>query len=309
MSEPRVEFIPLKAAVSSTRDTTLEVLVRVTPPEAQAASARPALNLGLVIDRSGSMGGEKISYARKAARYAVGQLLQTDRVSVVAFDDRVEVVVPSALAGDKLAITTAVNGIHSRGSTDLHAGWLAGAEQVATHLDPARLNRVVLLSDGQANAGETNPDRIASQVRALQERGVSTSAYGLGLDYNEDLLEAMARSGDGNYAFIESPSQLPEIFARELSGLLATTGRSVSLGLEPQAGAAVLDVLNDLDRTQFGRFKLPNLVSGNPLDVVLRLRVPASHGGECLRVRLAWDDPKGSGRRTLRAALSLPRVN
>jgi len=130
---------------------------------------------------------------------------------------------------------------------------------------------------------------------------------GLGDDYNEDLLEAMARSGDGNYYYIESPKQLPDIFQTELKGLMATFGNTVSLGIEPQDGVTVADVLNDLDRLPSGLLKLPNLIAGMPIIVVVRLNMqPTAQEREFCRFRLAWNDPGQGERREATTPLSLP---
>lgn len=196
------------------------------------------------------------------------------------------------------------------GSTALHAGWLEGGTQVAAHLESERLNRVLLLTDGLANQGEVNPDRICSDVRGLASRGVSTTAMGVGDDFNEDLLEQMAKSGDGNYYFIEGAADLERIFAAELSGLMATVGRKVSLGLEAQNGAEILEVLTKLERNELGRLQLSNLVASNTLEVVLKLRVPAlKRAGDVLFCRLAFDAPEISERQVLREALSLSGVS
>ena len=186
---------------------------------------------------------------------------------------------------------------------------MEGGVQVSSHLEAGRLNRVILFTDGQANQGETRIDAIASDVRGLASRGVSTSTLGIGVDYNEDLLEAMARSGDGNYYFIESPGQLPSLFEAELRGLLATLGRSVSLGLEPGPGVEIVEVYNELERNKYGRLLLPNLLAGaSPVEVVVRLRVPAGFdtARSVCKVRLAWDNPKGGERQKLREKLRLP---
>ena len=305
-----IQLIPLRAAVCSERSTTLDVLVRITPPAAEKTIERPQLNLGLVIDRSGSMQGQKIEYARQAASYAVEQLLPSDRVSITIYDDQIETLVPSTLATHKSHLLQEIKKIYARNSTALHAGWMQGGIQVSQHLNPEHLNRVILLSDGLANVGETNPDVIASDVNGLTKRGVSTTTMGIGDDYNEDLLEAMARSGDGNYYYIQSPEQLPSIFQQELLGLMATVGTNVTLGIEPQAGVELVEVLNQLDVTPNGRFRLPNLVISNPVDVVVRLKVPAmTEEVDLCYFRLSWNDPEQPQEQKIRVSLRLPAVS
>lgn len=310
MPQPQVEMIALRPAVKTDDATTLDVLVRITPPMPEVHFVRPPLNIGLVLDRSGSMAGaKKMAYAREAASYAVQELLPTDRVSVTIFDNVVETIVPNAPAADKPGIVKRIAGIQPRNATALHAGWKEGGNQVETNLIFAGLNRVILLSDGLANEGMTDPNAIATEVKGLSARGVSTTTMGLGDDYNEDLMQAMGEAGDGNYYYIETPLQLADIFHTELKGLMATAGNKVSLGLEPQAGAVVVEVLNDLDRNVFGRLVLPNLVIGMPISIVVRLKIPATAGmAEVCNFRLAWDDPKGAGRQSLYASLTLPAV-
>ncbi|WP_035990620.1 vWA domain-containing protein [Leptolyngbya sp. KIOST-1] len=307
---PTVELLPLHGAIVAQQPITLDVLVRITPPAVTLSTDRVPLNLSLAIDRSGSMQGQKMHYAREAARFAIENLLPCDRISVILFDDRIETLVPSTLATDKNTLLDKVRHIHSRGSTALHAGWVEAGMQVSQYLNPDQLNRVIVLSDGLANVGETRPDAIASDVHGLAQRGVSTTALGIGNDYSEDLLAAMARSGDGNFFHIESPDQLPALFETELSGLAATLGQRVSLGVKPGRGVTVLDVLNDFDLTDTGRYKLPNLMVGSPIHAVVRLQVPAlSRSTELLQVRLAWNNTDQPGRQVLRAGLELPLVS
>jgi Ca-activated chloride channel family protein len=307
MPEPKIEIIPLKGALRSDGPTTLDVLVRIIPPFPEVHFVRPPINLGLVLDRSGSMAGsKKMSYARDAAAFAVQQLLPTDRVSVTIFDNEVETIVPNAPATDKPGVVRQIMGISPRNATALHAGWKEGGAQVEKNFITEGLNRVILLSDGLANEGVTDPNVIAAETRALAARGVSTSTMGLGDDYNEDLMQAMGESGDGNYYYIESPLQLTDIFQTELQGLMANVGQKVSLGIEPQKGAEVVEVLNDLSRNALGRLMLPNLVVGMPVPVVVRLKVPAARGeAEVCRFRLAWDDPRAGDRRSVYGAIAL----
>ncbi len=311
MSQPKIELVPLKPAVRSDADCTLDVLVRITPAVPQTALTRPALNLGLVLDRSGSMDGRnKLTFAREAAVFAVQQLVPTDRVSVTVFDDKVQTLFPSGVVENKAKIVETIQGIQSGGSTDLHGGWTEGAKQVGGALVAAGLNRVILLSDGQANVGETNPDTIGTAVHAAARTGVSTTTMGLGDDYNEKLLEAMANSGDGNYYYVESAGQLPAIFERELKELAGLSGHAVTLSVEPQNGVVVADCLNEFDKLPTGAHQLPNLIAGMPVSVVLRLTVPARPAErELLVVRLGWNEPKSDTRHERSVSLSLPPVN
>ena len=310
--KPRLELLPEKPAAQTDQTTTLLVLARVTSPLAPTQTARPPLNLGLVLDRSGSMGGAKLEAAKRAALFAVRQLQPSDRLSVTIYDDTVETIIASTLVGDPGAFERRINSVRCGGSTALHDGWVAGATQVAAHLEAECLNRVLLLTDGLANAGETDPARICEHVRGLAARGVSTSALGVGEDFNEELLEAMAGSGDGNYYFIEGAGDLERIFAAELSGLMATLGGKVSLGIEPR-DAEVEDVLSDLERNSLGRLMLSNLVSGGILEVVLELTIPPlSRASDVCLFRLAYDAPNAGSqaeRVVMREALSLEAVS
>jgi Ca-activated chloride channel family protein len=310
MPEPCIDLIPLRPAVCCDCPVTLDVLVRITPSPLPQPGERPALNVGLVLDRSGSMAeARKMEFARQAAIFAVEQLLPTDCVSVTVFDNVVETVVPSAPAADKRRIVSLLREIQPRNSTALYAGWQEGSNQVRNHRVAGGLNRVLLLSDGLANVGESRPDVIATDVKRLSQQGVGTSTMGVGDDYNEDLLQVMAQSGDGNYYYIESPAQLPIIFQAELHGLMATVGDKVSLALQPVEGVSVADILNDLEVTE-GRLKLPNLVAGMPTDIVARLTVPPqTHArGLCL-VSLAWEESKTKQRRERIAELHLGVVS
>jgi Ca-activated chloride channel family protein len=311
MSEPELLLTPLKAATRKGQATEMTMIVRVMPPALEAAPAgRPPLNLGLVIDRSGSMHGPKMPRALEAARFAIEQLVPTDRVSVTVFDDHIDTLVPNQPAADKAGIVARLNGVAPRGSTALHGGWAEGAAQTEKGLAKEALNRVILLSDGQANVGLSDPDQIATEVHAAKGRGVGTSTIGVGDDYNENLMQAMARAGDGNYYFIDDPKIIPEILGAELRGLVATIGTEVTLTLEPQNGAEVAEVLNDLPSGPGGLLKLPNLVLGMPVDVAVKLKAPACEGvTELLRVRLEWSAADGSGRRATARSLIVPAVD
>jgi Ca-activated chloride channel homolog len=277
---PKVEFLLERGRLEAGREQTVDVLIRITPPEPDSViGRRPKLNLSIVLDRSGSMGGEKMERARESAIYCIDQLLPTDRLSLVIFDDEVEVLIPSQLAENKSALKERVSQIHARNSTALHEAWVRGGMQVSENLTEGAVNRVLLITDGLANVGLTNTDEIITQAMGLFQRGVSTSTVGIGEDFNEDLLMPMAQSAGGNAWHVERADDMQRIFSVELEGLIAQVAHSVTLGLIPSDGIRLSDVLNDFEMGETGRYKLPNLQAGSPVDVVAQLRVPTQEAG------------------------------
>ncbi|NTY02587.1 VWA domain-containing protein [Deinococcus sp. JMULE3] len=306
-----IELRPLIPTLTAGQDTELVIHARLTPPtQAARTQTPPRLNLALVLDRSGSMSGQPLHMARLAAQTAVRQLRPTDHVSLVTFDDTVTTVIPPQPATDPDALSALIDTVTCGGMTALHAGWLEGATLCAQHLDPAALNRVLLLSDGGANVGETNPSVISNHVRGLTALGVSTSTIGLGEHYDDHLMQAVADAGDGNFEHIENPADLPRYFEQELQGLSRTSGHTVSLGIEPNPalGSRRHELLNDLPRTDTGRAKLPNLIQDRPTDLIFTVHVPAQPEASDVgitRIRLAWTDRSGQ-RHVQRAQLNLP---
>ncbi len=220
----------------------LRVAVGGCRPE--PAKGRAPVNVAFVIDRSGSMQGDRIAQAREAAVTAVNRLQASDIAAVVIFDDKVDVLVPAQPVANPRLFADLVRRVGVRGSTAIHAGVLTGAAEVRKSKDAGRLNRVVLLSDGQANVGPRRPDDFALLGRALLAEGISVSTIGLGLGYNEDLMLALARSSDGNHAFARDPSDLIHIFNREFNDVLAACAQTVSIDIELAPGIRPVKALS-----------------------------------------------------------------
>ena len=257
------------------------VLVRFAALEEAAHDGRPRppVNLALVLDRSGSMEDKgKLEYLKLAARTVVDALGADDLLAVVEYDDYVTVMWPSAPVEARGIIKRQIANLFPRGATDLVGGMMAGAKEVRAHLDGEAINRVLLLSDGLANRGVTDPWEVAGLVREARKKGVRISTLGLGLEYNEDLMQAIAESGGGHYYFVEHPNQMAGIFQRELTSLFSTTARDVDFRFE--AGPAVdrLEVYGFVSETAGGttRVELEDFYAGEVRSVLLRFE--ARHG-------------------------------
>jgi Ca-activated chloride channel homolog len=282
--QPKIEFFTMREKLEAGRDQTVDLLIRITPPAVTANSRRPDLNLSLVLDRSGSMEGEKMVRAREASMFCVDQMLETDRLSVVTFDDRIEVLFPGEPVTNKQSMKDLIARVGARGSTALHEAWVRGGLTISEQMLDKGINRVLLITDGLANVGITSTDEIVTQAMGLFQRGVSTSTIGIGADFNEDLLMPMAQAGGGNAWHVVEPGDMQNIFQIELQGLIAQFAHTVSLSLIPADGVRVADLLNDFELTETGRYRLPNLQAGSPLDVVVQLRVGAQAVGTQMRL-------------------------
>ena len=274
------------------------LLASVTAPQAPPKNRREPLNLALVLDRSGSMGGSKIRLAREAVRQTLQNLSPEDRFSLVVYDEAITTVVEStpASAEARRNAVEKLGHIDARGSTDLHGGWLAGCDQLARGLAAEGVGRCLLLTDGLANAGVTDHDELIRLAgAALRERRVATSTFGVGSDFDERLLNGMADAAGGHFYFIEQPAQIPDLLTSELGELLEVVARDACLTLQLPAGveAAQLGAFKFLKTDAGIRVGLGDLVSAQELAVVIQFTFPAGQVGDTIAVQVGLSDRDG----------------
>jgi Ca-activated chloride channel homolog len=208
-----------------------------------SATQRVPLNIALVLDRSGSMMGDKLEYCKKAAQFVVDNLDPNDRVSVVVYESGVKVLVPSTKAGNKEQLKRMIAGINVAGGTCMSCGMLSGYDEVKKYFEQQHVNRVLLLTDGLANAGISDRkslDSVADKWATTDK--ITLSTFGVGADFDEKMLTELAEYGIGNYYFIDKPENIPPIFSKEMKGLLEVVAQEASVKLELPANVTVVKV-------------------------------------------------------------------
>lgn len=276
---------------------TLCLLIEILANDMPLVSRRLPLNLSFVLDRSGSMTGEKLEYTKQAVRYALDHLTPEDKASIVVYDQEVQVLSEAGAVTYKDSLKGIISQVYPGGSTNLSGGMIQGYRQVMQHRKNGQVDRVLLLTDGLANVGVTDPALLAAKATSMRESGVSVTTIGVGADFNEDLLTAIAEGSGGNYYYIDSPERIPDIFTDELKELLSVVGQNVEVAFKSAAGVKVNKVWGYKSKgDQVVEMALPDLFASDRKALMLEIEVKSAASG--LRplgtVRLTYDDAGGS---------------
>ncbi len=263
----KIVINPIRPALSDL-DQDFHILVRLQS-EPQAGFKRTPLNLALVIDRSGSMQGSKLREAKRCVVDLIQRMHSEDQVGLVQYDDQIDTLLPLTPV-DQVSgiIDVLVQGITANGGTDLHAGWLRGGEMLAPKTGNQSTCHTILLSDGQANRGLTNTARICEQVSALAGAGVTTTTVGLGADFNEELMTAIAQAGQGSAHYGERAIDLAETFEAEIGLLSQLQWRNVEMSLSGES--THIEILNTYQRAGEG-WRMPSVALGSECWALFRM--------------------------------------
>jgi uracil DNA glycosylase len=271
---------------------------------ARRADRRP-LAVSVVIDRSGSMAGNPLKHATEAAGLLVRQLAPTDTLSVVVYDNRVDTIVAPQRVTDPDAIIKKIRAVHPGGATNLHGGWEKGCEH-AREAEGDAVRRVLLLTDGQANVGVTDPAKLIAESAAQADAGVVTTTLGFGNAFQEDLLIGMADAARGNFYYIETPDDATQVFLIEGESLTAIDAQSVVVTLRPRPGVTVREVhdvrVGHPARDGSVSLDLGDVYGGEDRHVVVTLAVSAQRASEAAQplvdVEYAYTPALSNAKRT-----------
>jgi Ca-activated chloride channel homolog len=265
---------------------------------------RTPVNVALVIDKSGSMLGPKVEHAKQAAIMALNRLTKSDMVSVIAFNHRIERLVPAGPYENADEMRRRIESIRADGQTAIFAAVSQGAQEIREYTTPERFSRVILLSDGQANVGPSSPPELERLGRELGGQGISVTTLGLGLDYNEDLMVRLASASDGSHAFVEDPEQLVDIFNKEFGDILSVVGQDVEIDIECPEGIRPMRALGREAKVSGQRIslKLNQVYGAQQKYVLIELDVPknkARSSTELAKVNASYVDPRTKQRQSL----------
>lgn len=255
--------------------------IGIQAKSAAAADIAP-LNLGIVVDCSGSMNApEKMPYVKQSLRTFLSSLASNDIVSIVCFDAKATLIAPATKVGDGRWIEEAVNRLVPGSTTNLYDGLMMGFREVDRNFDIRRNNLVILLTDGIANEGITDPNRIAADALAYNKKGIYLTAIGLGKDFNDPLLSTLARQGKGGYSYIDSAEEMDRVFRRQVTSMLQSAAKDVSVVISPATGVSIDSITGYEGRPPAGTFqvRLADMGTGDSQVVLAKLYVGAGASG------------------------------
>jgi len=283
-----------RALLRATARSTRYLLVSLTAPTTAPRDGRTPIHVGIVLDRSGSMDGEhKFALAQQAVASSLRMLRPDDRFTLVAYDDSVDMIMPSTLAtpeATRVALQR-LQTISPRGGTDLYAGWMSGAAQMLEHLVRDGVSRVLLLTDGLANTGVVESPALVSAAGDLRRRGIATSTFGVGLDFDERVLRDIAHEGGGQSYYMDTPAQITDLLTSELGEALEVVRRGMLLhiGLPPGVECKLLNRYRSTHAHGDDELivDVGDVTSGQELSLVVRLCFPEDRAGAQTNVRVS----------------------
>jgi Ca-activated chloride channel family protein len=263
-------------------------------PLGLGVGSRTPLNLCLVIDRSGSMEGPPLDYVKQACCYVVDLLAPDDVLSIVTFEETVDVLMPPQRVTNRQLIKDGIQRLMAGNTTDLYGGLALACQQILQLQDPGRATRMIVLTDGDPTVGIKDYNSLVNHAAEIKGKGITATFLGFGPDYNEELLAGMAKKAGGNYYYIPRPELIPEVFRTELEKLMTVVAKNLRLELKLARWVSMRSAQFQSSQPGEREFSigLADLERGAVLQQVLDLEFP-NHPLGHYRVasgRLTYDD-------------------
>jgi len=265
-------------------ETFLFAQVSAADEKDAAAKAASPMNLAIVIDRSGSMKGDRIANAMNAAVSAIERMREGDSVTVVSFDTTARVVVPPTRVSsqNRSEMEAAVRAIRLGGDTCISCGMQEAMTQLAlTPLSGDHVNRMIVLSDGATNSGIKDMSGLRAMAGRMHGKGVTISTIGVDVDFDEKVMAALAQEGNGRHYFVANASGLPAVFSQEFDDLLASVAKEAELAIELAPGVEIAEVFDRSFRREGNKIIVPfgTFSAKQEKTVLVKLKVPADRDG------------------------------
>lgn len=233
-----VSVVPGREAAMANGPAREQFLLELTAAGVEAGvglggGGRTPINLCLVIDRSGSMEGSPLEFVKQACSYVVDMLTPNDVLSIVTFEETVDILMAPQRVTTKQPIKDGLARLMAGNTTNLYDGVNVALQQVLAGTEGSRATRMVVLTDGDPTAGIKDFPSLTNLAGEIKAKGVSVTFLGFGPDYNEELLAGMAKRAGGTYRYIDRPETIPDVFRGELDKLMTTVARSLTLTLKP----------------------------------------------------------------------------
>jgi Ca-activated chloride channel family protein len=286
------------ASLAKAKNGETYLFAQVTADEkATTATQSAPMNLALVIDRSGSMKGDRIANAMNAAVGALERMRDGDSVTVVSFDQLAQVVVPPTRvsAQNRSSIEGSIRSIRLGGDTCISCGLDEAMKQLSlTTLGSDRVNRMILLSDGATNSGIRDMSGMRAMAGRMRDKGVTISTIGVDVDFDEKMMAAIAQEANGKHHFVANASSLPDVFAKEFDDVLASVANEAELTIDLAPGVEVAEVFDRSFRREGQKLVIPfgTFSAKQEKTVLVKLRVPTDKEGSenVADVKLAFRD-------------------
>ncbi|NOY86979.1 MAG: VWA domain-containing protein [Deltaproteobacteria bacterium] len=278
-----LEVKPENRTILVPGDGSGNILIRITAPDDLGTPDRPLLNMALVLDKSGSMSDQgKIEFARLAAHQLIDRLGPSDILSIVTYDDRVRVLSPAGKVKNRARLHRIIDSIYPGGRTYLSGGLEKGFEQARRSRRKGYVNRVLLLSDGLANVGNVNRDLLRIRAGSMSESGVSVSTFGVGYDFDEDLLASLATGGGGSYYYIADPRDIVAALSKEFQMASATVATDVQIIIRLLNGCRFDSAIGHEWRRDGDSviIRLGDMSAGERRSLMARVNVPGKELGD-----------------------------